>query len=348
MSLSLTKFLFTVKGNLLYFLVPVIVGAMIGIFYNLLQRDVYRAEAVFYFDTLLQSHFEREQVTTSQYNYLFFFDDIIASQFSGSQHHSPNLLKSAPLFLDLIHHKYKWPAKDDSLSLYDYYKYNGTINTKKSSLNGLSNFLSRRDKATVDKQFNESSIDGSLYSFDYIEHMLYKKLQNAIYINHRFAGERFILRVELDNAHLAQQVATRSAKLLNQRYVSLRQKKAKDDYLFVSSLLDEAVENKREQLVKLYRERDRSRNLIAERVPFNFTITDERYNLYGGAAMALRELKQQAELELLDNSQSFFTVSSLKSPVLIVNPKRGTMFFSSLVIGLSVSIFMVIAKAEKE
>tara|TARA_Y100000741_G_scaffold70086_1_gene50972 strand:+ start:2399 stop:3475 length:1077 start_codon:yes stop_codon:yes gene_type:complete len=317
---------FIVKSTVLFFI--------IGIFYSLSLKNIYRASSTFY------PHYEKTDNSNNLRSLagLAGINLEIESSTSIPSNLYPKIISSSIFKEKILNEKIKY----DGIEL----SYREYLNNKSSSFSFKEILffplkLIPREGLDVNYDSN-NNLEILNYSDD--EYSIHKSLSNLILISLN-EKEGFIeISVDDDNPHVAAQIAIFSEKILQESIIDFKIKNIKETYKFTNDQFEIAKSNFYLLQDSLARFKDKNKNIKSDLFLIKLDRIDFEYNLSKDIYNELALSKEKIAIEVRKNTPIFTIINPVVVPNDKYKPKRILIVLIYSFFGMILASFWVLIK----
>lgn len=259
----------------------------------------------------------------------------------------PKVLASVPFQKDLMYTPIKFEKYEEPITLLDFYtnkKYRqfslvGTVIKYTIGLPGLMMKAIRGEEPVVDYQ------DGSgvpIESLSKEEHKCIKALKDKVTLNLNDKEGYVTLTANMPEALAAAQVAARMQLLLQKYITEFKIEKAQANLEFIEGRYAEAKEQfeiKQDELATL---RDANRNFASATARTAEERLSNEYNVAFGVYSELAKQREQANIQVKENTPVFTIIEPVTIPTEASKPKRSLIVIAFTFLGAFAGIGLVL------
>ncbi len=257
----------------------------------------------------------------------------------------PQVVESYPFKKEFAQQKFKFKDFREPISLYDYV----VADTIPSIGEQVIKYTIKLPWTIIDgiRGKKVELLDTTKYgvvSFTKEDEVVYKSMEGFFSVSVDEKSALISVAAEDNEPILVAQKVQAAVDLLQKYVLDYKTKKQQANLVFLQDSYEESKVEYEASQKAFFNYKDQHRNLVQERVDFNYEQLSQRYDIASSIYSSLAQQVEQAKITLKQETPVFTILEPVKIPKEKSSPKRGRIVIVSLFLGLLVGIGIVLFK----
>jgi len=229
----------------------------------------------------------------------------------------PQIVESYPFQNELVHEEYLFESYSHPISYYDFYMAD-TIKSFSDYLVDYTILLPWTIKEMLEKNSGNSE---NGFNLDHIvrinkeEESMFLQFKEHISINVNNITGLITIHSNFNEPIVVAQMVNKTIEKLQLYAIDYRTKQVRQNLNFIQERFEEKKLEYENLQRRLYDYRDKHRNVVSERVEFEYQILNDEYNVVSSVYNGLSQQLEQARIALSENTPVFSVIEPPQVPI---------------------------------